>query len=59
MAKYLVTETETKDVLCECTFLSEAIKCTKDLIALDKANGVYKRHFYTIIDANGVYEKRF
>lgn len=36
-------------VVCECGSLKEAAQCKAELIAIDKADGVYKKGFYKIV----------
>lgn len=38
-------------VLCECNSLKEAAQCKAELIAIDKADGVYTKGFYKIVRA--------
>lgn len=36
-------------VVCECGSLKEAAQCKAELIAIDKADGVYEKGFYKIV----------
>ena len=36
-------------VVCECDSLKEAAQCKAELIAIDKADGVYEKGFYKIV----------
>ena len=38
-------------VVCECDSLKEAAQCKAELIAIDKADGVYEKGFYKIVRA--------
>lgn len=38
-------------VVCKCNSLEEAAQCKVELIAIDKADGVYKKGFYKIVRA--------
>lgn len=49
--RYNVIVADTKEIVCECNSLVEAVACRKELIEIDKADGVYEKGFYGLVRA--------